>query len=159
MEPRFCSNCRAEIPPYDETCPACGVFAGDVFDGKMPGRPRRIRWVFGFLAIAILTTAAGLLLLQRRAQPTVVTAPQPIAVVSDRPGGSKRAAGAVVNEAEAIRLLRRHLVATGLKSECVVISSQGVRENLYRLTAIDRCEETRLGRWVVDGKTQDVRRD
>ena len=158
MEPRFCSNCRAEIPPRDETCPACGVFAGDVFDGKMPGRPRRMRWIFVVVAIAILIAAAGMFLLQRRSQPAEVTAPPPVSVVSDRPGGSKRASGAVVNEAEAIRLLRRHLVATGIKNECVVISSQGVRENLYRLTAIDRCEETRLGRWVVDGKTQDVRR-
>lgn len=157
MVERYCSNCRAEIPPREEVCPACGVFAGDMFDGKLPGRPRRFRRVLGFLAVALVTAAAGMLLLQRRAQPTELTTPQPVAVVTDRPGGSRRAAGAVVNEAEAIRLLRRHLVSTGIRNECVAISSQGVRGNEYRLTAVNRCEETRLGRFVVDGRTQEIR--
>lgn len=128
-----------------------------MFDGKLPGRPRRFRWILGFLAIVAVTAVAGMLLLQRRAQPTDLTPPQPVSVVSDRPGGSRRAPGAVVNEAEAIRLLRRHLVSTGIGNECVAISSQGVRGNEYRLTAVNSCEQTRLGRFVVDGRTQTVR--
>lgn len=154
---RYCSNCRAEIPRREEVCPACGTFAGEVFDGKLPGRRRRFRWIFGFLAIAGITGAAGMMLLQRRAQPTELTTPRPVAVVTDRPGGSRRAAGAVVNEAEAIRLVRRHLVAKGIRNECIAISSQGVRGKEYRLTAVDSCEQTRLGRFVVDGRTQGVR--
>ncbi len=98
-----------------------------------------------------------MMLLQRRAQPTELTTPRPVAVVTDRPGGSRRAAGAVVNEAEAIRLVRRHLVAKGIRNECIAISSQGVRGKEYRLTAVDSCEQTRLGRFVVDGRTQGVR--
>jgi hypothetical protein len=155
---RFCTNCREEIPPRDETCPACGLFAGDVFDGRMPRSPRRGRWVIGFVLFALVVAGLGWLILERRARPAELTEPAPIRVVSDRPGGTRRAAGAAINEAEAIRILRRHFVSTGIASECIAMSSQGFRQGNYHLTAINRCEETRLGRWTVDGKTEEVRR-
>lgn len=155
-EPRYCTNCRAELGHGVDTCGACGVFAGELFDGKAPRKPRRGRWIIGFLLILVLTVAAGWLILQRRADPTELTAPQPVSVVSDRPGGSRRAAGATINEAEAIRILRRHLVQRGIANECIAISSQGPRQSSYDLTAVDRCAGTRLGRFVVDGKTETV---
>ena len=158
MGMRYCTNCRAEIPGRDEACPACGVFAGEVFDGRLPRRGRRGRWVALFLAIAVAAVAIGWLLLQRRARPSEITEPPPVAVVSDRPGGTRRAPGAVMNEAEAIRILRRHFISSGIANECIVIASQGIEGTDYRLTAINRCDETRLGQWVVDGKTERVRR-
>jgi hypothetical protein len=82
----------------------------------------------------------------------------PVRVVSDRPGGARKAAGATVNEAEAIRLLRRHLVAAGTKSECIAISSQGSAGNSYRFTAYDGCAQVRMGRWTVDGRSGAVER-
>ncbi|HEY2324240.1 MAG TPA: zinc ribbon domain-containing protein, partial [Thermoanaerobaculia bacterium] len=39
-EGRYCSNCRAELPEGAAVCPACGVYAGDVFDGRLPRRKR-----------------------------------------------------------------------------------------------------------------------
>ena len=156
METRYCSNCRAEIPAGEATCPQCGVFAGDMFDGRLPRKSRRGLWISVFLIILLATTGIGWLILHRRAEPTALTEPQPIAVVSDRPGGSRRASGATINEAEAMRVLRRHFVAKGIAAECVVISSQGPSGSAYRLTAIDRCAGTRLGRFSVDGRTLSV---
>jgi hypothetical protein len=64
-----------------------------------------------------------------------------------------------VNEAEAIRLVRRHLVETlGVKADCVAILGQGSRTGADLVTAHDRCASTRLGRWRVDGKTGAVTR-
>jgi len=157
-EARYCSNCRAEIPAGEAACQQCGVFAGDVFDGRAPGKSRRGFWIAVFVSILLATVAIGWLILQRRAGPAALTEPQPVSVVSDRPGGSRRAPGATINEAEAIRVLRGHLVATGIAPDCVVISSQGPAGGRYRLTAINRCDETRLGRFVVDGKTGAVGR-
>ena len=154
---RYCTNCRAELGRGDETCSACGVFAGELFDGRLPRKPRRGRWIIVFLLILTLTVAAGWLILQRRGSPTELTEPQTISVVSDRPGGSRLARGATVNEAEAIRLLRRHLTSRGIANECIAVSSQGPRQGSYDLTAVDSCAGTRLGRFIVDGKTQAVR--
>ena len=155
-ETRYCSNCRTEIPSGADTCPQCGVFAGDVFDGQLPRKSRRGLWTAVFVAILVATAAVGWLILQRRAEPAAITEPQPIAVVSDRPGGSRRASDATINEAEAIRVLRRHFLSKGIAADCVVISSQGPAGDVYRLTAINRCDGTRLGRFVVEGKTQGV---
>ena len=155
-EARYCSNCRTEIPPREAACPQCGVFSGDVFDGRLPGKPRRGFWTAIFVIIFIATAAVGWLILQRRAEPTAVTEPEPISVVSDRPGGSRRASGATINEAEAIRVLRRHFASKGIAADCLVVSSQGPARSSYRLTAINRCDETRLGQFVVDAKTAAV---
>ena len=154
-EARYCTNCRAEVGA--DTCPQCGVYAGDVFDGRLPRSPRRGRWIVGFLVITAVVVALGRFALQRRASPVEMTEPATVTVVTDRPGGSRRASGAAINEAEAIRILRRHFISTGVAADCVVISSQGARGGDYHLTALNRCEQTRLGRWIVDGKTQEVR--
>ena len=161
-EPRYCSNCRAELPAGADACPACGVFAGELYDGRMH-RPKT-RFAL-FATILLLALAAGAAAIWWNAGGKVpewkkdeATPRAPSTrVVGDRPGGAKRAKGAVVNEAEAIRLVRSHLVATrGLKNECVVLLGNGFSKGGYVVTARDHCTSTRLGRFRVDGKTGEV---
>ena len=60
---------------------------------------------------------------------------------------------------EAIRVLRRHLIATqNVKNECIAILSKGKRGNDYVLSAVNSCTDTRLGQWRVNAKTGAVRR-
>lgn len=58
--------------------------------------------------------------------------------------------GAKISEPEAILRLQRSL---NRKPDCVAILSQGYSDGAYHLVAVDRCEGTRIGRWLVDGKT------
>jgi hypothetical protein len=163
MNDRYCSNCRAELPPKVDACPACGVFAGDVFDERSL-RPRT-RWGFlvAFLVIAALGAAWYFMPnkpdipWQREEAKPARPAPPATRVVKDRPGDERRAAGATVNEAEAIRLLRRHLASTtDIANPCLVVMSQGPRDGDYFFIAYNRCEKTRIGRWRVDGKSSAV---
>ena len=76
-------------------------------------------------------------------------------MVGDRPGkAARRAAGASLNEAEAIRLLRRHFsTTTNIANQCLVVMSNGPSKGDYFFTAFNRCDSIRLGRWQVDGKS------
>lgn len=117
-------------------------------------------WTWLFVLIAAAVVATGWIYLQRgeqRRMPWQSDPPRadtgPIGVVRQRPGGARRAAGAKINEAEAIRALRQHLASqpNAIRSECLAVSSQGPEGGKYRLTAFDSCNGTRLGRFVVDG--------
>lgn len=161
MESRYCSNCRAELPPKADACPACGVFAGELYDERMH-RPRPRLALFGTLfAIAVLAGGAAVWWNAQRALPDRPAKPQDAPrtrVVGDRPGGAKKARGAAVNQAEAVRILRRHLVDTrGLKNECIVALGEGVAGGAYVFSVRDHCSGTRLGKFRVDVKTGDVR--
>lgn len=160
-EPRYCSNCRAPLPKNATDCPACGVFAGDVFNGRKP-RPKKppSGILFFLLVVAILAVAAWWFINQRNEPAPKTPPPLPsLRVVADRPGGARRAPGANVSEAEAIRILRRHLVSTtGTKDECFAVLSLGARDGGYILSAVDGCKNAPLGRWRVDGKTSAVTR-
>ena len=157
-EQRYCTECRAEIPRGTNSCPACGVFAGDMFDGRMPGRTRKpvSGTLLLILLIGIAGAAAAWYLMERdrrqKALPRLDTVPT--RVVRQRPGGTRRATGAKVNEAEAIRALRSHFAdaAQPMPGECLVVSSQGPAGSSYKLIAIDRCKGTRLGQYVVSGR-------
>lgn len=159
MADRYCSNCRAELPENAETCPECGVFAGDVFDERSL-RPRTRKSFFVALIVVIAGVAAvSAWLSMPKPEPAPPPKPPPpkTRVVGDRPGGARRAKGAAVTEAEAIRLLRSHLAeTTNLANACVVVMSHGASKGGYLLTAYNRCENVRIGRWRVDGKTGDV---
>ncbi len=168
-EPRYCSNCRVELPEEATSCPACGVFAGDVFDGKLPRKkPQNLFLLITLLVLAAAGAAASWIYLHR---PDIVqrydpdpppprpTDTAPVRVVQDRPGGARRAAGAKISEPEAIRALRRHLTnAQGIAGQCIAVKSEGYRDGAYVLTAIDSCARTRLGRWRVDGRSGAVGR-
>ena len=70
-----------------------------------------------------------------------------------------RAAGPVKSEAEAIRIVRRHLVETnGLENQCVVLLGRGLTKGGYVVRAQNHCTDTRLGNWRVDAKTGKVTR-
>jgi hypothetical protein len=159
-EPRYCSNCRAELSADANTCAACGVFAGDVFDGRKPRRSRKPSGLlFGLLVVAILGGAGywffanGDRAKTRDGEPSLPSA----RVVKDRPGSSRRATGATITEAEAIRLLRRHLVATRrIRNECLAVLSRGPARGGYTFSVANSCEGIRLGTWRVDGRTKEV---
>ena len=161
MESRYCSNCRAELPAKADACPACGVFAGDLYDERMH-RPKPRLALFGTLFVfAVLTGGAAVWWNAQRALPDrpakVQDAPR-TRVVGDRPGGAKRAGGAAVNQAEAVRILRRHLVTTrGLKNDCIVALGEGVSGGAYVFSVRDHCSGTRLGKFRVDATSGDVR--
>ena len=168
-EARYCSNCRAELPEDASSCPACGVFAGDVFDGKLPRKkPANLGLLITLLVLAVGGAAASWVYLNRpdlvqgvdpNPPPPKPTDTAPVRVVKDRPGGARRGAGAKISEPEAVRALRRHLTnAEGVAGQCIAIKSEGYRGGAYELTAINSCEKTRLGRWRVDGKSQQVTR-
>jgi hypothetical protein len=159
---RYCANCRAVIPPRADACPACGVYAGDVFSGKMPkGGGRRAagggRRLIA-LVLLIAAGAAGWWYLNRPVLPRADTGP--IRVVGDRPGGGRRPAGAAISEPEAILNLR-HYFATRedpIRSECVAVMSKGYSNGYYKFDVVDSCKRARLGRWRVEAKTKTVLR-
>jgi hypothetical protein len=161
---RYCSNCRALIPPGAEVCPACGVFAGSVFDGKMPkqsgrraaGGGRAGGWVL-ILLLLLGAAGAGWWYFNRQSQfPKVDTGP--IRVVGDRPGGARRPPGAAINEPEAVLILRHSFAAQPdpIKGECVAVISRGYKDGHYSFDAVDSCRHTSLGRWRVDAHTRAV---
>ncbi|MDP9192736.1 MAG: zinc ribbon domain-containing protein [Acidobacteriota bacterium] len=160
---RYCSNCRAELPRDADSCPACGVYAGDLFDERsLRPRTRRGFAVALIVVIALAVATAVWLTLpepprlpfQKSEPARVKQTPPDVRVVGDRPGRARRAAGAKINEAEAIRLVRRHLVATTtIANACLVVMSNGPRKSDYYFTAFNRCDSLRMGQFRVDGKT------
>lgn len=159
-EERYCSNCRAELPAKAEACPACGVFAGDMYDERMHRPPTRYTLFGSILAIALVAGGAAIWWNAQRGLPDqrrpALETPR-VRVV--RPGGAQRAPGAAVNQAEAIRLVRKHIVETsGVKSDCIMLLGDGFSKGAYIVKASDRCADTRLGRWRVDGKSGEVTR-
>lgn len=169
---RFCSNCREPLPRGAEACPSCGVFAGDLFDGRTDVQKRALRRRVSAAAVVFVilaAAAAGWFFFRDspylRRLPWAQESPRfdtgPTRVVSDRPGGERRARGATLTESEAVRVLRQHLTSTGekpLKSECLAVLSNGPHEGGYLFTAVDSCERVRLGKWRVDGRTGAVSR-
>jgi ribosomal protein L40E len=139
-----CENCGAKVPRGLTSCPQCGVFALDE-----PPRPKEkksggVAAAFPIGVLVLLVVAA--LWWWQRQTPKRAPAPQPalpVHVVKDRPGGN-------VSEAEAIRVLRRHLAQRGAKPECIAVISHGKKEGAYELTAVDSCQRTKLGTWRVE---------
>lgn len=165
---RYCSNCRAELARDVDACPACGVYAGDLFDERsLKPRTRRGFWL-ALIGVIVLTGGMTAWLSQQETLPQmpwqkkatpapVKRTPPELRVVGDRPGTARRAAGAKINEAEATRVLRRHLVSTtNIANPCLVVMSNGPRKGDYFFTAFNRCDSIRMGKFRVDGKSGTV---
>jgi len=150
MEQRFCTNCRSEIPAGTSVCPSCGVFAGDVFDGKMPRRQATGggRRASVAVIIVLLLAAGGWWFWYTRYGQFPTPDTGPIRVVGDRPGGN-------VGEAKALVTLRHHL-AGQVKADCLAVISRGYSNGYYRFDAVDSCHRTKLGRWRVEAKSGTV---
>lgn len=159
---RYCSNCRALIPPRAEVCPACGVYAGSVFDGRMPKRSGRRAAGGGWVVVLVVLVAAGAAgwwWFKRQSQfPKIDSGP--IRVVGDRPGGARRPPGAAISEAEAVLILRHSLAAQpdAVKGQCLAVISRGYSHGYYRFDAVDSCRHSALGRWRVDARNRAVSR-
>jgi hypothetical protein len=160
---RYCTNCRAVIPAANDVCPACGVYAGDVFDGRLPkasGERRTARRLWLPVLVAIVAAGAGAWWWWTRVGQFPKADTGPIRVVGDRPGGVRRPAGAGMSEAEAILTLRHFFAARpdAIKSECLAVMSRGYSNDYYSFDTVDSCARTRLGRWRVNAKTRAVSR-
>ena len=148
MDERYCSNCRAELPEKADACPECGVFAGDLYDERIH-RPKTRYGVFAALLVVALAAGGAAIWWNAR-----TTLPERTVVT---PAVKPRPPGPVANQAEAIRAVRQHLIATrGLKKECIVLLGNGFTGGVYLVTARDHCTSTRLGKWRVDGRTGEV---
>ncbi|HEX8152060.1 MAG TPA: hypothetical protein VF698_02990 [Thermoanaerobaculia bacterium] len=157
-----CENCGERLPRSATSCPSCGVFTG-----RKPPRDEHARRMSNWPIVIALLLVAGIGGaayyfrddLPGRA-PKAAPAPPPIRVVRDRPGVTRKAAGAKLSEAEAILTLRNHLArANGIEANCVAILSNGLRGGTYTFTARNHCGDVRLGRWAVDGRSGAVRGD
>jgi hypothetical protein len=140
-----CTNCDTRIPHGATSCPNCGVYAFDE-PPQPPAPPRRVWWpLVAVVAIALLA-AGGWWWWSTQQPKTKAKAPAkplPVHVVRDRPGGN-------VQEAEAVRMLRRTLAARGVANECIAVMSHGKKGNAYEMTAVNSCDHTRLGNWRVE---------
>ena len=156
---RYCANCRAEVPKGQTNCPACGTYAGDVYDERTAAKLARRLARAGFYLVLIAAIAYGATLLwewqRRRTMPVRDTSP--VRVVRQRPGGAVVPRDATISQPEAVLLLRRHL-SGDVKGECLAMSSQGYREQAYWFTAVDSCKGIRMGRWRVDANSRTVTR-
>jgi hypothetical protein len=140
-----CTNCDAHIPHGVTSCPNCGVYALDE-PPSPPAPPRRVLWPLLLVVVVVAGAAGGWWWWsrQRKPAPTAKPKPLPVHVVHDRPGGN-------VQEAEAVRMLRRTLAERGIANDCIAIISHGKKGDAFEMSAVNSCDHTRLGRWRVGG--------
>ena len=108
-EERYCSNCRAELPKGATSCPACGVFAGDVFDGRFPGKKRSYSALIVILGVVALIAAAALFVRWSQTK-------QDAAVNQHR------------GRATGMSAIRQRLVSDQLPNECLALIREGKRD-------------------------------
>ena len=137
-EERYCSNCRAELPKEAVVCAACGVYAGDVFDGKKPKSPRSYA---SWIVIPLLLALVALVWAWQRSLPKTES-------------GRPRAAQ---HRMDATQLIRRKLVANGLPESCLALVGKGDRES-RKYRAIDICHNRPMGEWTANPDTGVVTR-
>ncbi|HEV8435475.1 MAG TPA: hypothetical protein VGR95_18850 [Thermoanaerobaculia bacterium] len=146
---RYCSNCREELPKGAVVCATCGVYAGDVFDGRHP----RAKRSYGTFIIATLGVIAIFALASLFVHwPSYVASKPPRShTIAPR---AKRLPG----EAGAMLAMRQRLVSEQIPNECLALMSKGVHEGVYVIRAVDRCRHQQLGDWKVDAKTNKISR-
>ena len=137
MEERYCTECRAAIPKGESVCPACGVYAGDVFDGKMP-RKRRSRWLW-LIAVMVALVGAIWLFAPDSRQPLHTHL---VHRISLHPR----------TQSEAMQTLRRFLTTSERGEHCVALIAKRHEDDAYIISAVDACKHIRLGDFAVDAK-------
>src|SRR5438094_5482332 len=107
MDERYCTECRAAIPKGESVCPACGVYAGDIFDGKLPKQRRSRAW--WWLALIVVAAAAGWMFAPwpREAHPRRPLPPARPHVIKD--------------QRDAMTTLRRFLTTSERNERCVAL--------------------------------------
>ena len=126
----------------------------DIYDDRPLGpRAKRSTWPWVLLALAVAAAGASSWYLRRESAPVPPARHAPVHVVRDRPGGARLIAGAKINQAEAVLLLRRRF---NVPDQCLAVISNGEHGRVYRFTAFNSCDRTRLGQWEVDGWTKAV---
>ena len=148
-EERYCSNCRGEIPKGAVVCPVCGVYAGDVFDGKKP-REKRSYGTYVIVVLAVIAIFAAASLFVR--WPSL-----PLSRPLQPHKGAPRAKN-LPGEAGAMLAVRQHLVSDQIPNECLVLMSKGLHDGVYVVRAVDRCRHRPLGDWNFDAKTHEISR-
>jgi len=137
MEERYCTECRASIPKGESVCPACGVYAGDLFDERSLKRNRAGCWWAIALSFVVMI-AFWVIMMWPRYKPTA------------RP--AQATLHAVRSERDAMIVLRQFLTTSERPSQCVALIAKGKSGNAYLISAVDRCKHTQLGQFAVDSK-------
>jgi predicted nucleic acid-binding Zn ribbon protein len=141
MEERYCTECRAAIPEGERVCPACGVYAGDVFDGKLPRQRRSRAW--WWLALIVVAAAAAWMFAPWPRE----TKPRRLLVV--RPH-------VVKDQHDAMTTLRHFLTTSERGERCVALIAKEHDGDKYVIAAVDSCKHVKLGTFAVDAKTAKV---
>jgi hypothetical protein len=123
-----------------------------VFTGRVEAERRpKTRWASLVVLVVglVLASAAAWWVVRERYVP-----PEPPKAAPPAPAPAPKPAGPVRSDAEAANVLRRYLVATkAIGSECVAILGHGRSGGQWTLSASDRCQHVRLGRFRVDAQT------
>lgn len=138
-----CTNCDAVIPSDAGACPQCGVFARTLPSTQAKRKKRT--WILTLLFLAVAAAGATY----------YFTTWRPLRKPVRQAPVVPRQTGPVTSERGAIIRLQQSF---SIPRDCVVIIGKGYRENAYDLTAFNRCDNTRLGRWRVDPKSGAVSR-
>lgn len=144
---RYCSNCRGEIPEGAVVCPVCGVYAGDVFDGKKPKSSRMVATWVAIPIVLALVIGAWMMpkwwLRQSGRQ--------------ERNAILRKLRAQVQNQIDVTSLIRKRLVADGLPDSCIALVGKG-RPDAHKYLAIDICHDRPMGEWTADRETGAVTR-
>jgi predicted nucleic acid-binding Zn ribbon protein len=142
MDERYCTECRAAIPKGESVCPACGVYAGDVFDGKLP-KQRRLR-AWWWLALIVIAAAGAWMFAP---WPLETRPPRKLPIV--RPHVIK-------DQRDAMTTLRHFLTTSERNERCVALIAKEHDGAKYVIAAVDSCKHLKLGTFAVDAKTATV---
>lgn len=146
MEERYCTECRALIPEKETVCPACGVFAGDIFDGKLPRKKRsHAWWIIPLLllggVIAFLVMKESDVIAPKRATST-----------------QQRKLRFPLSQTDAMTALRRFLTTPERSERCVALIAKHSEATTYIITAVDSCKHVKLGDFAVDKATANIKK-
>lgn len=143
MDERYCTECRALIPEKESVCPACGVFAGDIFDGKLPHKKRSHAW--WIIPLLLLGGVIAFVVMKE----TDVITPRRTHLI-------ERKLHFPLSQADAMTALRRFLTTSERSERCVALIAKPSEATTYIITAVDSCKHVKLGEFAVDKRTAHI---